>query len=259
MDAIIDAVQKTGADLGIIFDTDVDRAGAVDKHGVPINRNRFIALMAAIVLEEHPGSTVVTDSVTSTGLQKMIAQKLGGRHHRFQRGYRNVINESIRLNAAGEASWLAMETSGQGALKENYFLDDGAYQIAKILTKVAQLQADNGGTIDQLIADLEEPVEATEFRPVITVDNFSSYADVVLEAFLMFVEETEGWSLTPDNHEGVHVTCAPGFGSGWILLRKSLHDPQMPTNIESDILGGVAQMKASVDEFLAGFDGLRLP
>ena len=259
MDAIIDAVQKTGADLGIIFDTDVDRAGAVDKHGVPINRNRFIALMAAIVLEEHPGSTVVTDSVTSTGLQKMIAQKLGGRHHRFQRGYRNVINESIRLNAAGEASWLAMETSGHGALKENYFLDDGAYQIAKILTKVAQLQADNGGTIDQLIADLEEPVEATEFRPVITVDNFSSYADVVLEAFLMFVEETEGWSLTPDNHEGVHVTCAPVFGSGWILLRKSLHDPQMPTNIESDILGGVAQMKASVDEFLAGFDGLRLP
>jgi hypothetical protein len=75
----------------------------------------------------------------------------------------------------------------------------------------------------------------------------------------MFVEETEGWSLTPDNHEGVHVTCASGFGAGWILLRKSLHDPQMPTNIESDILGGVAQMKASVDEFLAGFDGLRLP
>lgn len=259
MDAIINAVQETGADLGIIFDTDVDRAGAVDKHGVPINRNRFIALMAAIVLEEHPGSTVVTDSVTSTGLQKMIEQKLGGRHHRFQRGYRNVINESIRLNAVGEASWLAMETSGHGALKENYFLDDGAYQIAKILTKVAQLQADNAGTIDQLITDLEEPVEATEFRPVITVDDFSTYADVVLEAFLMFVEETEGWSLTPDNHEGVHVTCAPGFGSGWILLRKSLHDPQMPTNIESDIRGGVAQMKASVDGFLAGFDGLRLP
>ncbi|MEI7851871.1 MAG: hypothetical protein WCH86_08565, partial [Kiritimatiellales bacterium] len=45
MNAIIDAVEKNNADLGIIFDTDVDRAGAVDKNGKPINRNRFIALM----------------------------------------------------------------------------------------------------------------------------------------------------------------------------------------------------------------------
>ncbi len=60
-----------------------------------------------------------------------IEEKLGGVHHRFQRGYRNVINEAIRLNTTGAESWLALETSGHGALKENYFLDDGAYQIAK--------------------------------------------------------------------------------------------------------------------------------
>ena len=101
MDAIISAVEKNGADLGIIFDTDVDRAGAVDKNGKPINRNRFIALMASIVLEEHPGTVIVTDSVTSTGLKYWIEEKLGGVHHRFKRGYKNVINESIRLNSEG--------------------------------------------------------------------------------------------------------------------------------------------------------------
>lgn len=255
MAAIIAAVENNGADFGIIFDTDVDRAGAVDKNGMPINRNRFIALISTIVLEEHPGSTIVTDSVTSTGLKWWIEEKLGGVHHRFQRGYRNVINEAIRLNATGTESWLALETSGHGALKENYFLDDGAYQIAKILIKIAQLKAAGQGTVDELIAELPEPAEALEFRPQILVPDFSAYADTVLDAFKEFAGLQAGWSLTPNNYEGVHVTCE----NGWVLLRKSLHDPQMPINVESDQVGGVAQIAAKVRDFLSGFDGLKLP
>ncbi|MCD6581831.1 MAG: hypothetical protein J7K90_08535 [Desulfuromusa sp.] len=259
MAAIITAVKTSAADFGIIFDTDVDRAGAVDKSGTPINRNRFIALMATIVLEEHPGSVIVTDSVTSTGLKWWIETKLDGAHHRFQRGYRNVINEAIRLNGAGKESWLALETSGHGALKENYFLDDGAYQIAKILIKIAQLKATKNGTIDELIAELPEPVEATEYRPKIKVADFSAYADSVLEGFAAFVEQTEGWNLTPNNYEGVHVTCDATAGNGWALLRKSLHDPQLPLNIESEESGGVEQIAAKIKEFLSEYDGLDLP
>lgn len=253
MNAIISAVKKNDADFGIIFDTDVDRAGAVDKNGKPINRNRFIALMSTIVLGEHPGSTIVTDSVTSTGLKWYIEEKLGGVHHRYQRGYKNVINEAIRLNDEGTPSFLALETSGHGALKENYFLDDGAYQIAKILIKIAQLNAAGEGTVDELIAELPEPAEAVEFRLQILEDDFSAYADTVLEAFTSLVEKEEGWSLTPNNFEGVHVTC-PG---GWILMRKSLHDPQIPVNIESDDLGGVQPLSDKVRSFLASFDRLK--
>ncbi|MDZ8117356.1 hypothetical protein [Pontiella agarivorans] len=254
MEAIISAVENNSADFGIIFDTDVDRAGAVDKNGKPINRNRFIALMATIVLEEYPGSTIVTDSVTSTGLKWWIEDNLGGVHHRFKRGYKNVINEAIRLNEAGTPSFLALETSGHGALKENYFLDDGAYQIAKILIKIAKLKAAGEGTVDELIAELPEPAEAIEFRPRITVDEFSAYADEVLEAFSAFVEEQEGWSLTPNNFEGVHVTTP----NGWILVRKSLHDPQIPINIESDVVGGTKPLKAAVLECLSTFEGLQI-
>lgn len=258
MDAIIAAVKDNASDFGIIFDTDVDRAGAVDKNGTPINRNRFIALISTIVLEEHPGTTIVTDSVTSTGLKWWIEEKLGGKHLRFKRGYRNVINESMRLNEVGEASWLALETSGHGALKENYFLDDGAYQIAKILIKIAQLKANGAGTVDELIAELPEPVEATEFRPQILESDFAAYADQVLEKFEAFVNDQDGWSLTPESHEGVHVTCGAEAGNGWVLMRKSLHDPQIPINIESDVPGGVALMEQKVRDFLAGFGGLSL-
>jgi phosphomannomutase len=72
----------------------------------------LIALISAIVLREHPGSTIVTDSITSDGLTQFIETELKGVHHRFKRGYKNVINESIRLNQEGQDSWLAIETSG---------------------------------------------------------------------------------------------------------------------------------------------------
>ncbi len=259
MAAILAAVKNNRADLGIIFDTDVDRAGAVDQNGVPINRNRFIALMASIVLEEHPGTVIVTDSVTSTGLKFWIEDKLGGVHHRFQRGYKNVINESIRLNRAGKESWLAMETSGHGALKENYFLDDGAYQIAKILIKTAQRHADGKGGVDRLIAGLPEPAEANEYRAKIRAADFGACGGEVLRKFELFVADEPGWSLTPDNYEGVHVTVDAAHGNGWALLRKSLHDPVLPLNIESEEPGGVAKIAARMKDFLSQFDQLDLP
>ena len=259
MDAIISAVQDNKADLGIIFDTDVDRAGAVDKNGAPINRNRFIALMASIVLDEHPGSVIVTDSVTSTGLKYWIEEKLGGVHHRFQRGYKNVINESIRLNGEGKESWLAMETSGHGALKENYFLDDGAYQIAKILIKAAQLHAADQGGVDGLVDGLPEPVEAKEYRAKITVEEFGAYGDDVLSAFGQFVADEPGWSATPDNYDGVRVTVDAEYGNGWALLRKSLHDPVLPFNIESEEAGGVEKIAARMEAFLTQFGSLVVP
>ena len=100
MASVCEAVRKSNADFGIIFDTDVDRAGAVDKDGAEINRNRLIALISAILLFEKPGATIVTDSVTSDGLTAFITGR-GGKHHRFKRGYKYVINEPIRLNQAG--------------------------------------------------------------------------------------------------------------------------------------------------------------
>ena len=80
-------------------------------------------MISAIAIGEHPGATIVTDSITSSGLKKFIEEDLGGVHHRFKRGYKNVINEAVRLNSEGKYCPLAIETSGHAALKENYFLE----------------------------------------------------------------------------------------------------------------------------------------
>ena len=254
MESIMEAVRENKADLGIIFDTDVDRAGAVLADGSELNRNRIIAMLAAILLREHPGTTIVTDSITSTGLAKFIEEK-GGVHHRFKRGYRNVINESIRLNALGQDSQLAIETSGHGAFKENYFLDDGAYIVTKLLIELARGKKE-GYTLESLIASLEEPAESKEFRMNIIVDDFKTYGQEVIDRLNAYAANQAGWSLAPNNYEGVRVNLDEAHGNGWFLLRLSLHDPLLPLNIESNSIGGAQIIAKELASFIAGFDKL---
>ncbi len=254
MQSIMEAVAETKADLGIIFDTDVDRAGAVLSDGSELNRNRIIAMLAVILLREHPGTTIVTDSITSTGLGEFIS-KHGGIHHRFKRGYRNVINESIRLNDMGQDSQLAIETSGHGALKENFFLDDGAYLVTKLLIELARGKKE-GYTLESLIADLEEPVESVEFRMNINTEDFKTYGQKVIDDLTVYAESQPGWSLAPSNYEGVRVNLDEAHGNGWFLLRLSLHDPLLPLNIESNTVGGAKQIAGQITAFFAGYDQL---
>ncbi|XP_052624620.1 uncharacterized protein LOC111882541 isoform X2 [Lactuca sativa] len=268
MKAITQAVLDNKADLGIIFDTDVDRSAAVDSTGREFNRNRLIALMSAIVLEEHPGTTIVTDSVTSDGLTIFIEKKLGGKHHRFKRGYKNVIDEGIRLNSVGEESHLAIETSGHGALKENHWLDDGAYLMVKLLNKLASARASGqtGGSkvLTDLVEELQEPGVAVELRLKIDQNHadlkgggcgvyrsFQDYGNAVLKHLTNKIESDPKLEKAPVNHEGVRVS---GYG-GWFLLRLSLHDPVLPLNIEApsneDAIKLGLAVVAAVNEFSA--------
>ena len=254
MESIMEAVRETSADLGIIFDTDVDRAGAVLSDGSELNRNRIIAMLAAILLREHPGTTIVTDSITSTGLAKFIAEK-GGVHHRFKRGYRNVINESIRLNNAGQDSQLAIETSGHGAFKENYFLDDGAYIVTKLLIELSRCKKE-GYSLESLISTLEEPAESIEFRMNILLDEFKPYGQQVIDELTAYAAKQPGWSLADSNYEGVRVNLDEAHGNGWFLLRLSLHDPLLPLNIESNSAGGAKIIATELARFIKNYDKL---
>ncbi|MEM6253532.1 MAG: phosphomannomutase/phosphoglucomutase [Cyanobacteria bacterium P01_D01_bin.156] len=257
MASIRQAVLDQSADFGIIFDTDVDRSAAVDHQGRELNRNRLIALMSAIVLQEHPGSTIVTDSITSDGLTQFIEQDLHGKHHRFKRGYKNVINEAVRLTQTGEESWLAIETSGHGAMQENYFLDDGAYLVSKLLIELAKANQ-AGRSLTDLIATLKEPKESREIRIKITADDFKVYGETVIEKLQAFSAEQAGWSLVPNNYEGIRVSCQSPEEDGWFLLRLSLHDPVLPLNLESNVEGGVSTIVARLLTFFEGMESLDL-
>ena len=254
MESITEAVRETKADLGIIFDTDVDRAGAVLSDGSELNRNRLIAILSAMLLRDHPGTAIVTDSVTSSGLAEFIKEK-GGVHHRFKRGYRNVINESIRLNNEGVDSQLAIETSGHGAFKENYFLDDGAYIVTKLIIELSRSKK-LGYSLHSLIETLREPAEGKEFRMNLLLSDFKPYGQGIIDDLTEHAETVPGWTLAPDNHEGVRINADKEHGNGWLLLRLSLHEPLMPLNIESDDMGGVKIIAKELSEFIEKYDKL---
>ena len=255
MHAISQRVKETGADFGIIFDTDVDRAGAVDKQGEEINRNRLIALISAILLQEKSG-TIVTDSVTSDGLTAFIESR-GGKHCRYKRGYRNVIDKAKELNAAGEYSPLAIETSGHAALMENYFLDDGAYLVTRILVSLAQL-AKEGKDIGDLIADLPEPAEAAEVRLGFTTlgkQDFKNNGNFAIRELQLRVPDLPGMTLAAENFEGVRINFDKDHGDGWALVRMSLHEPIMPINFESNSKGGCCVIANELIALLAPYTG----
>lgn len=259
MEFISRAVLESRADLGVIFDTDCDRAAIVDQNGKAINRNRLIALIAAILLEENPGATFVTDSVTSSGLNQFITE-WGGTHYRYKRGYRNVIDEAIRLNDEGIDCPLAIETSGHAALRENFFLDDGMYLVTRLICE-AMRRKRAGETLSSLIDELQEPVESTEIRlPIVDEEDFRAAGQEVIEMILSHTLDNPEWQLAPDNREGVRISfnLDGGMNNAWFLLRLSVHDPVMPLNAESDVPGGIERMLKQLYQLLKDTECLDL-
>lgn len=249
-------VLQAKADLGIIFDTDVDRAAFVDKTGRIIAKNALVALMSVIVVKERPKSVIVTDSVTSKALSEFISS-IGGIHHRFKRGYKNVIDEAIRLNDKEVYTPIAIETSGHCALKENFFLDDGAYMAVKILILFAEM-AREGKMLSDAIRTLKEPVESIEVRGKILIGDFKEYGENILNAFKNYAQNKDGWQIDVPSYEGVRVLTNKENGDGLILMRLSLHDPQIVINMESDQTGGVNIMAREIEKAVSGFEQFEL-
>ena len=249
MASIKKAVLDNQADLGVIFDTDVDRAAVVTASGSTLNRNNLIAVLSKIVLSEHPGTSIVTNSPTSDHLRTFI-EALGGKQVRYISGYRNVINKAIELNKEGIDCQLAIETSGHAAFKENYFLDDGAYVIAKILMLLPSLKK-NQQTLDSFLQELKQPAETVEVRFPLRKDDYRKLGEEVIQKLADY--QVTGWKIDPENHEGIRIRLEEPFGSGWFLLRMSLHEPLLVLQVENDVQGIIPKVLQKLNVFLEEF------
>nr|BAK05013.1 predicted protein [Hordeum vulgare subsp. vulgare] len=268
------AVLANGADLGVVFDTDVDRSGVVDDSGAAINGDRLIALISAIVLAEHPGTTVVTDARAGDGLTRFIEAR-GGRHCLYRVGYRNVIDKGAQLNADGVETHVMMETTGHGALRENHFLDDGAYMVVKIIIEMVRMRlAGLEGGVGGLIRDLEEPAESVLLRMDIVGEPKSAKQRGVeaVEAFKKYIEDGKlsGWVLDDCGDCSVDQGCLVDNNDhpidvdaymyrakfydesqrplGWVHIRQSVHNPNIALNLQSCVPGGCRSMAVDLFE-----------
>ena len=182
-----------------------------------------------------------------------IENELNAKHYRYRRGYKNVIDKAVELCESGEIAPLAIETSGHAAFKNNYFLDDGAYLITRIVIKLAQLKAE-GKEIADLISSLREPVERKEIRFNINESDFRPVGERIIAELETLSAANENWQIADDNREGIRVSCKEA--DGWFLLRLSVHDPVMPMNFESDSVGGVEKMISALKPFFLAQKGI---
>ena len=253
VDATCLAVASSGAEVGVMLDTDVDRCGLFDgcrSPPEPVHKNRLIALCATEALEAagHSG-VIVTDPVTSAGMGTFIRAH-GGEHDRFKMGYRNVIDRAAQTQPA--PALLAIETSGHSAWRDNDFVDDGCYTAARLLGRLARERRTRGeprlGLLDLLGDSLQEPLESIKVKMAVRggLPAVGAAEAALCAALRRCADGTHMWAMEAVNHDGLR--CAVGH-TGWLIIRGSLHEPSVSVQTESDVAGGTADICTRLLEY----------
>ncbi len=213
MVALGQRVRELDADIGIAFDGDADRMGAVDEHGEMITADRLLALMAVDMLKRHPGASVVADVLTSQVLFDMV-ENTGGRAFMAASGH-SLVKEAMREHDA----LLGGEMSGHIFLGEDYFgFDDGFFAAGRLL----QLVAASDKTLSQLNAELPKLYSTPEYRPHCPDEDKQRVIDGVAAKL-----QDEGIVETVD---GFRIK----FTRGWGLLRASNTEPVLSLRFEGE-------------------------
>ncbi len=149
------AVKKHGADMGIAFDGDADRIGAVDSQGRILAGDQLLAIYAKEVLKTHPGATIIADVKASDSLFKSIAQD-GGQPLMWKTGH-----SLIKVKMTETNSPLAGEMSGHIFFADKFYgFDDAIYCGVRLISMVDVM----GTSLDALRDMLPETVNTPEVR-----------------------------------------------------------------------------------------------
>ncbi|MFC7554172.1 phosphoglucomutase/phosphomannomutase PgmG [Pseudoroseomonas wenyumeiae] len=133
LEQIIAEVKKQGADLGIAFDGDADRIGAVDGEGNMLFGDQLLVVLARDVLKNHPGGTIIADVKASQVLFDEVA-KAGGNPLMWKTGH-----SLIKAKMAETQSPLAGEMSGHIFFNDKWYgFDDAPYSAIRLLGIVAR-------------------------------------------------------------------------------------------------------------------------
>jgi len=205
-------VKETGADLGVGFDGDADRIGAVTATGRIVWGDQLLALFARDVLSRVPGATVVFDVKCSQALAEDIAAH-GGKPLMWKTGH-----SLLKKKLAETGAPLAGEMSGHMFFSEGYFgYDDALFAAGRLLRYVAM----SGKTFDQLVDSIPKYVSTPELRLDCAEDRKFAVVDELKQEF--------AGKYRIIDIDGVRVE----FGDGWGLVRASNTQPVVVVRFEA--------------------------
>jgi len=227
---LVSRVRAVGAEVGLAFDGDADRLGAVDREGRVVWGDELLILFSRDVLRAHPGATVVSEVKCSQRLYDDIAAR-GGRAIMWKAGH-SPIKAKMRESGA----LLAGEMSGHLFFADDYFgFDDAIYAGCRLLDLLAR----TGRRIDQLLADVP-PAYAT---PEIRVDCPDAIKFAVVDAALAHFRP---------RHEVIDVDGARvRLPHGWGLIRASNTQPSLVLRFEADSPAALDEYERSFTQILS--------
>ncbi len=224
---LIATVKREKADLGIAFDGDADRIGAVDEQGNIIAGDMLLLLFARAVLKERPGATVIGEVKCSRVLYEDI-KKHGGRPVMWMAGH-SLIKDAMNRHRA----LLGGEMSGHMFFKHGWYgFDCAIYAGARLLEIVASsrrpLSAHLKG-LPKMYATDEIRIETTDKKKF----------DIVKKATRYFKDQ--GYDV--NTIDGVRIE----FPDGWGLLRVSNTSPMLVMRAEAESPKRLKQIKEMID------------
>ncbi|MBI2392180.1 MAG: phosphomannomutase/phosphoglucomutase [Deltaproteobacteria bacterium] len=247
---LIATVKKSGARVGLAFDGDADRLGAIDADGSIVWGDRLLTLFARDILRDRPGGAILGEVKCSQTLYDDIARH-GGRPILWKTGH-----SLIKAKMKEEKALLAGEMSGHLFFADRYFgFDDAIYAACRLI----EILAREGKSIGELLADLPPTFvtpeirvdcpDATKFALVDRVKkHFQERARVGAEVAGMKVREVI-------DVDGARVI----FDHGWGLVRASNTQPVLVVRFEADTEARRdaihAAVQNAIDEMRAGLPG----
>jgi phosphomannomutase/phosphoglucomutase len=226
---LIEKVRETGAELGVAFDGDADRIGAVDEHGNVVYGDMLMLIYAREILERKPGATFISEVKCSQVLYDELA-KLGGNPIMYKTGH-----SLIKAKMKEEHAELAGEMSGHMFFADRYRgFDDALYAACRLIEIIAK----SGRPLSAQLAGLPKMVCTPEIR----VD---CPDEVKFDLVRRVADHYRGKRKTIDT-DGVRVI----FPEGWGLLRASNTQPVLVMRFEAANEHRLKQYQTEMEEIL---------
>jgi len=221
---LIDRVRASGAELGIAFDGDADRIGAVDEEGNIVRGDYLLLIYALDALKKRPGEQVIFDVKCSEVLEDSIS-RAGGRPIMWKSGHSRMRAKMLESGAL-----LGGEFSGHLFIKERWFgFDDAVYAAARVL----ELLALEPRPASELFAELPSSPSTPEYHLVLE-EGQSRELMRALDAHKVF-DDARLVEL-----DGLRVE----FADGWGLIRPSNTTPALAFRFEADDAGALEEIKS---------------
>jgi phosphomannomutase/phosphoglucomutase len=222
---LIKTVKQTRADVGIGYDGDADRIGAVDEYGNILWGDRLMVIYARDILATRPGSTILSEVKASQSLYDDIQQH-GGRPIMWKTGH-----SLIKAKMKAETAVLAGEMSGHMFFADRYFgYDDAIYASCRLV----EILAKTGKPLSSLIADLPRSSVTPEIR-VECADTIKF--DLVQRVQSRFVDDAKAHRSVGQAGPIRDVVTIDGvrviFEDGWGLVRASNTQPALVLRFEA--------------------------